>query len=281
VGIDNPVTNITLFREMYIAARLVSGGVKIIGSQNFSTVSGVIHVAPVFVDLSFMQTNNQSVVGNSPPLNEIANGWQVALPAGLSAMAQLPGYLQVPMSTLETDSVVFTFRRSGVEALAFKPTGTAWGLNDDESGNLALRHGDESLVGSYGHYSLLVYIEGALSSTGGALPASTVLGEMEFALHYECQPQPATTAFALLGIANAQAGTQLASRAPPNQPLLMAAADNIESSIPACRVVDDADIEEASFMAEVERMWGIATQVVQSLGPAINVIGPIISAFVL
>jgi hypothetical protein len=281
IGIDNPVTNITLFREMYASARLVSGGVKIVGTQNFSTVSGVIHMAPVFVSLSYMQNNNQSTVGNTPANNELANGWQVALPAGLSAMSQLPGYMQVPMSTLETDAAVFTFRRSGSEALAFKPTGTAWGLTDDDSGNLALRHGADNLVSSYGHYSLLVYIEGALTSTGGALPASTALGEMEFALHYECQPNPQTVAFALLGIGNPQAGTQLASRAPPNQPLLMAAADNFESAVPALRIVDDADVEEASFMAEVEKWWGVATQLVQSLGPAVNIIGPILSSFVL
>jgi hypothetical protein len=61
----------------------------------------------------------------------------------------------------------------------------------------------------------------------------------------------------------------------------MAAADNFESAVPALRIVDDADVEEASFMAEVEKWWGVATQLVQSLGPAVNIIGPILSSFVL
>jgi len=273
---DRPVSNISLLRSMYVAGRLVAGGVKFIGTQNFSTVSGVIHVAPVFVDMSFMTTNNQSTDGVTVTNNEMANGWQPALPAGLSAMSQLPGYKQFPMSALETDELVFTFRRSGPEALDFKPFGTAWGLNDEDSGTLTERAGATTNANSYGHYCLCVYVEGALTSTGGALPASTVLGELEIAMHYECQPNPATTAFTFLGVAAARAGTQLSTRAALDQPLLMAAANNIDGSIPAIRLVDDAGVEETGFMKEVERLWGVATKVVQSLGPAINVIAPLL-----
>jgi len=281
INIDNPVTNISFLRSAFRAARLVSGGIRASTTLNFSTVSGVIHVAPIYVDTSDMSNAapGQQNPAN-PTLTELANGWQVALPSNLSDIINLPGYCEYPFSSTEANEVVGLFRRYGQEALNFKPTSSAWGLDDHASGGLATRTGVSSMNG-YGHYCLLVYVQGVLTSTGGATPAGTSIGQLEIKCHYECQPNPSSFALSLntgvFGVFSAASG--LCSQAPPSQPLLMAAADNLCAHVPPVRQVDDSGIEELGFVEEVVRLWSGATRIASSVVSAVSTVSTLLAAF--
>jgi len=279
---DITASNLGSLRLLYSASRLVSGGVKFTSTLNFSTVSGTVHIAPVLVNMSRMTTTGGALGGATNQVAfEMTNGWQPALPANLPAMATLPGYFQYPLSAFENDEFVAIFKNVGAESRIFKPTTTTWGIDDNDSGNAATRYGDANVPDNYGHYCVLLYIEGVLNSAGTALPANTTIGEVEIVLNYECQPQADTSALANTGTLANQGGAQLAQPSPPYQPLLMAAYGNVAADIPAIRVVDDAGVEEHGFMAEVERLWGIGSQIVRSMGPVVDVIGPLLASMVL
>jgi len=280
-NLDTAIPNIAPLREMYSAARLVSGGVKIHSTQNFSTVSGTIHMAPVFVSYQQMTTNGLLTTSNqNVPVGEMSNGWQTVLPSSLPGLAQLNGYVQYPMSALETGEIAAIFKRYGEEAVQFKPTATQWGTSDGNTGNLVNRFGSSTNPNSTGHYYIVMYIEGALSSTGGALPALTQLGEIEVRLNYECQPNPSSAIMAS-NSNTGQMGIGQVSQAPPYQPLLAAAIDNLAMAVPALRCIDTTGIEEERFVKEVSSLWSNAVSVASSVASAVSVISPFLSALVL
>jgi len=279
IDTDVAVGNINGMRQLYSAARCVAGGVKITSTMNFSTVSGTIHMAPYFYDLSFMTTTlgGQTPGGDfNSVANEMANGWQAVLPTNLEAMANLPGYVQFPVSALEQDEMAAIFKRSGDEALLFKSLRTAWGMSDQDSGATATRTGSASVPDNVGHYGILLFVDGVTSSTGGALANNTPILEMEYRAHYECQP---TTAITIAG-GNlfSTGGTSLCSRAPNFQPLLMAAIDNIAAEIPSIRCVDVSGVEEAGFMTEVASLWKNATAIASSVYQAVPAVAGLLSA---
>jgi len=279
---DITASNLGSLRLLYSAARLVSGGVKFTSTLNFSTVSGTVHVAPVFVNMSRMTTTGGALGGVTNQVAfEMLNGWQAALPANLQAMATLPGYEQYPLSAFENDEFVAIFKNVGAEARLFKPTTTAWGIDDNGSGNTATRYGDANVPDNYGHYCILLYVEGVLNNAGAAFPSNGSIGEVEIALNYECQPQADTSALANTGTLGNQGGTQLCQPSAPYQPLLMAAAGNVAADIPAVRMVDDAGIEEHGFMAEVERLWGLGVKIARSVGPVVDVVAPLLASMVI
>jgi hypothetical protein len=212
---------------------------------------------------------------------EMTNGWQPALPANLPAMATLPGYQQYPLSAFENDEFVAIFKNVGAEARLFKPTTTAWGMDDNDSANFATRYGDANVPSNYGHYCILLYIEGVLNNAGTALPANTTIGEVEIVLNYECQPQADTSALANTGTLVNQGGIHLAQPSPPHQPVLLAAMGNVAADIPAIRVVDGAGIEEHGFMLEVEKLWNLGVSIARSVGPVVDMIGPLLAGLVL
>jgi len=192
-------------------------------------------------------------------------------------MINLPGYMEYPLSSLETDEMVAIFKRYGDEALLFKPTKSTWGMSDDGAPTLNYRHGDSENPNGYGHYCLMVCIEGVQSSTGGPPAAGTPLVEVEMKMHYECQPNPAN---AILTFAqNTMAhNPDFCSPSPPYQPLLMAAADNISSEIPPIRCVDDAGVEELGFVKEVSRLWKNACAVATSVASVVNITTGVLAA---
>jgi len=258
----------------------VSGGVKITATQSFSTVSGTIHVAPVFI--SYQEIMSVGNVGGPANVvnNELNNGYQLQLPNNLAAMANLPGYKQYPMSALEEDEIVVLFKRYGQEALDFKPTTQAWGCDDRGSQLISQRYGDAATTYGVGHYAICVFIDGCLTSTGTALPAATQVAEVEIRYHYECQANPTAIAFAGLGgpSANTFTGVNIADVSPPYQPLLMAAADNLAMKVPAVRCVDDSGIEEGSFISEAIRLWGNACAVASSVSSVVRIGSGILGA---
>jgi len=277
--LDFGIGNLNGMRQLYSTARLVAGGVKLTSTMNFSSVSGTMHLAPYSYNLSKMtSTSTTTQFGGSfnPTSTEMFNGWQPALPASLSAMAELPGYVQYPMSSLEQDEMVAIFKRFGEEALLFKPTTTAWGMDDNNAASLAVRRGDANAPSTVGHYGILMFVDGVLKSDGTALPNNTPLLEVEYRCHYECQPTTAVSIFS--NTAYASGGSALCSLAPANQPLVMAAADNLSADVPAIRCVDDAGVEEGGFMSEVSNLWGNAASVVSSVTQAIPAVSGLLSA---
>jgi hypothetical protein len=180
--------------------------------------------------------------------------------------------------------MVAIFKRFGEEALMFKPLTTTWGMDDGASGNLAFRGGDANMPTTIGHYGILVYVDGVQSATGGPLPNNTPLLEIEYRGHYECQP---TSGISVLTSSvngttttsvSPSGATTLCSLSPVNQPLVMAAADNICAEIPAVRCVDDAGVEEGGFMDEISNLWSNATSVVSSITQAIPAVSGLLSA---
>jgi len=276
---DFTISNIGPFRSSFSSARLVAGGVKITSTMNFSAVSGTIRMVPVFVNLSVTTSNNASQAGGAgnPETGEMQNGWQAQLPSNVSDMANLPGYVETSMSALEGDELVGIFKRYGPEAKLFKPTATAWGIDENSAGTLATRHGDANLPDSYGHYCLLVFIDGVLNAAGTPPAASTPLALASIRMHYECEP---TAASNILN-ERASGGGDIQGFSPEYQPILMAAADNLCVDIPPVRVVDDAGVEELGFIEECGVLWNSACKVAGAVTAAVGTAARLLSAFVL
>jgi len=281
IGQDLTASNLGSMRLLYSGARLTSGGVKFTSTLNFSTVSGTVHFAPVFVNMSRMTTTGGIPGGGTnQSAFEMLNGWQSALPANLQAMATLPGYTQWPLSAFESDEMLMIFKNVGEEARLFKPTVTPWGMDDNNTANPATRYGDANMPDNYGHLCCLMYIDGVTSSTGGALPAGSNIGEIEIALNYECQPQPDTAALSNTGTLANQSGAQFITPAAPHQPVLLAAMGNTAADVPVARVVDDAGVEENSFLQEVQRLFQSGLAIARSAGPVIDFLGMAMAALV-
>jgi len=273
---DIPMPNVPTLRALYSGARLVAGGAKVTSVMNFTNVSGTIHVAPVFVN-----TSRETSAGPAgfpgfanPTLTEMQNGWQTALPQNLSDMINLPGYMEYPLSSLEADEILAIFKRYGTESLLFKPTATAWGMDDNSLGTLASRYGDADSPDSIGHYSLCVFIDGVTGGIqAGPALAGTPLVELEVRNHYECQPNPLSSLTTSLG-----SGASLITPSPPSQPLLLAASDNLASDVSVVRCVDSAGVEEGGFVEEVVSLWRNACTVATSVVSAVNVASGLLAA---
>lgn len=280
VNIDNPVTSINTLRGLFHLIRLVSGGVKVTGTMNFSAVSGTVHACPVAVDTSKMTVVNAGLDPRSPVLTEVTNGWQNTLPQNLNDMVNTPGYVQFPLASLEANELDCIFKRYGQEAKMFKPSKTAWGMDDNHAGQLAQRYGDANSPSGFGHYGICINVTGVLKSDGTPAAPSTPIMDIECRYNLEGQANPAT--FSFFTATNRVLGSQgLCTHAPPYQPLLDAALDNMADGVPAIRSVDDAGVEEESFIAEVERVWNSAKRVASSVATAVETVGPLLSAMTL
>lgn len=277
---DVQITNIAALRSQYSGIRLVSGGVRFTSTLNYSTVSGTFHIAPVFINLTRVTSNGNTNLGGivNATTNEMQNGWQCQLPSSLSDMANLPGYASYPMSALETDEVIALYQRYSQTAKDFKPTATTWGMNDNDSGQLATgRVGDASMPDGYGHMCIVVFVSGLLTSSGTPASASTAFLETEWKLNYEVIANPASSIMQN-SISPVGAGGTM-SRALAYQPIRDAAADNICHNVPPIRCVDDAGVEEASFVNEVIRLWGVATRVAAGVTSTISAVSTALAAF--
>jgi hypothetical protein len=277
VNNDNVVSNIVQLRNLFSQARLVSGGGKLAGTMNFSTVSGTVHACPVPVNMQRVTQLNSTIDPRNPTLTEVSNGWQCVLPQNLGDMVNMPGYVETPLASLQTDELMMIYKRYGPEAKLFKPTQSAWGLSDAVGGQLAARFGAASIPDDYGHYCLCVFVSGVQNSTGGAATALTPIMNLQVRLNYECQSS-ASTSFFFSATNRVYSGQGLLTPAPEFQPLLDAALDNIASDIPAIRNVDDAGMEEVGFIDEVVRLWRGATAVAGSVSMAIEAAGPLLAA---
>jgi len=278
IDVDNVVSNIGPLRALFSGIRMVSGGVKLTSTLNFSMVSGTIHIAPVFVNMSRMVGVGDMVpAGAATAANQQLNGWQPSLPANLPSLANLPGYKQYPLSALETDEVMSIFARCGEEALLFKPSGTAWGCDANNTGHDATRYGDANVPDNVGHYAICVFVDGVTSSTGTPAAALTPIIELEYRAHYECQINPASAVTVGASTFYGSLGPD-AKQAAPHQPLLLAASNNMAAAIPAVRCVDEAGVEETSFVEEVVRIWRNVCSVVTTVRGAVDVVAPLLGA---
>lgn len=276
--VDNVVSNIGSLRALYAGLRMVSGGVKLTSTLNFSSVSGTIHIAPVFVNMSTMVGVGSVVpAGAATAPNQQMNGWQPSLPVNLPALSNLPGYKQYPLSALETDEVMSIFARCGEESLLFKPSGTPWGMDANNTGHTATRYGDANVPDNYGHYCLCVFVDGVTTSSGSPAAALTPIMEAEFRGHYECQINPATVLSVGASTFYGSLGPD-AKHAAPHQPLLQAASDNMAAAVPAVRCVDEAGVEESNFVEEVVRIWRNVCSVVTTVRGAVDVVAPLLGA---
>lgn len=283
LNVDYTIGNLPSYSNLFSSARMVAGGVKITSTQNFTSVSGTIHMAPCPYNFSMMTTTGdaaQASSGVNVPQQEMLNSWQCQLPTNLNAMSDLPGYVQYPLSSLEQDEMVAIFKRFGEEALLYKATGTAWGLTDDNTGTLQTRFGAAGVETTIGHYGILLYVDGVQSTTGGVVAPGTPILECEWRSHYECQPAGNSAVIGTTGgsVVSSIAGATICTPSPPYQPLLLAAADNLSSEIPTVRCVDDAGVEEVGFVTEVARLWKNASAIATSVSAAIPAVTGIISA---
>jgi len=282
IDTDSSIGNMVQYRAQFSGARLVAGGVKIFSVQNFATISGTIHIAPIFIGLQKdVNIGGGSFGGDNQPLvGSMANGWQCQLPANLEIMSAMPGYVQFPMSALEEDEVVCIFSRYGDEAKLFKPTGQMWGTDDSTGAHLNGRRGQADNSNGVGHYAVCVFVDGCTTSSGGALPNATPLLNMEWIGHYEAQPSGfnvfATNTTLFGGFFEAER-----CKSAPHQPLLMAAADNISADIPTVRCIDAAGVEESDFLTTVSEAFKSSVKIATSIAGAVDVIGPMLSALVL
>jgi len=272
IGADNVVSNIESLRLLYQNVRLVSGGIRMFGTMNFSTVSGVIHIAPVKIGF---QESVDLPVGTLgvPSTNEANNCYQLQLPGSLNDLENLPGYMSYSLSSLEDDEIVAIFQRYGDEAKLFKPTTAAWGLTSGFTAGVAdltKRTGNSNLFDSSGHYAIVVYISGVQTAAGNGAAALTPVMEFEARMNYECQSSAAATT----ALINAGAAT----RAPPHQVLLECAADNLCSDVPAIRNVDQGGEEEVGFVAEVARLWKNACRIAGTFAGAVDTAATLLGA---
>ncbi len=282
INIDIPSSNIVAMRALFNQARLVTGGATFSSSMPFSVVSGTVHYCPVPVSMLDSAIVDVSVDPQTPVLGESKNGWQVQLPQTLADMANMPGYGTTPLASLENDEVVGLFSRYGPAAKLFKSIQNVWGCSDGGAGSAATRYGVDNATSDYGHHVLVVCITGVLQSSGTAAAANTPIGEMVVRGNYECTTKASSwTAFGSGAAARVFAGQSLVSPAPPHQPVLDAALDNVAAAVPSLRVVDKAGVEEGSFLGEVQRLWNSATQVASSVLPAVEMALGMFSALAL
>lgn len=279
LNVDIVLPSLLTLRQLFSGVRLVTGGVKMTSNMNFSSVSGTIHVCPVFVNTSHDTSTGAS---SNPTTDTLQNGWQTALPQSLADMINLPGYKHFALSSLQADEVVALFRPYGPESRLFKPTSGAWGMDESGpglGGSLANRHGDSNNPDSVGHYSICVYIDGVSQIPGGPAVPLTPLIELEELLHLECQPNPSSAVISsglTLG-----SGTAMCAMSPPFQPLLMAASDNLSADVPVVRCIDASGVEEERFVNDVVNTWKGAARIASSVVSAVGTATTILSALAL
>lgn len=278
INIDNVIPNLSTLRQLYSAARLCAGALKLTSNMNFASVSGTIHLATVFVSLTRETSTGTS---SNPTTNELQNGWQTALPTNLSDMLALPSYKHYSLSSLEEDEIVGVFPRYGVEAELFKPTSTAWGIDDNSLGALSSRYGDSDNPNGVGHMYICVFIDGVTTTAGGPAPPLTPLVEMEIIYHYETLPNASSALFGTGSHAFIGSGTSMCRPSPPWQPLLCAAYSNIAAQVPPIRNVDAAGVDEAKFMEDVSSVWSSAKSVASSVTSAVSVATSLLGALAL
>jgi len=271
LGVDNTMPNLQDLRQLSSALRCVVGGLRFNSTMNFASVSGTVHMAPVFINYSTMTSFSTTPHTTS---SEIRNGWQPALPSHFTDLINLPGYVEFPFSSLESDEMIAVFRRYGEEALAFKPAATAWGMDDAASGTLVTRYGDANIPDGIGHYAVVVFVNNVLNSTGGPLPALTPMGQLQVKVHYEYQPNNNSSLLT-------NASGPFCTPSPQFQPILMAAAANIAADIPVIRCVDAAGVEEGEFIGEVVKVWRSAQKIAGAVVSTVSTVAGALALFAL
>lgn len=277
--LDNMMSNIAPFMSTYSTARLVSGGVKLFSTSSFSNVSGTIHLAPVYLDFSRFVNSGLGILGGgsvAPATGQYNNSWQAQLPASLAEMAQLPGYTQFALASLEEDEIAALFKRVGEEALLFKGTGAAWMIEGTAPES---RIGASTAPSGYGHMSILCFVDGFIPTTGVANDLPVL--ELEVRNHYETTFKGSSTMRVSSTLSVGAVTVVDGKQAAPHQPLLMAAADNLAADVPAIRLVDSAGVEESSFIQDVSNAWSSATRIASSVAGAIDIAGGLLAALVL
>jgi len=255
---DIVVTDLAAIRPLFSQARMVAGGIRITATQSFSNVQGTIHVCPVPMDSVYSALTSAGA--------GIQNCWQAALPAGIQQMLTYPGYRRYPVSALEGDQIIALFTGYGPEQYEFRDINTAWGLtNSGQPPTYANRTGTDNTESSFGIYSLLVAIEGEVTTTG------TTLVEIDYITHYECTPGPGVPATLI---------PSLAQRSPAYQPLMMAAAEDLITDIPPVSCRDDSSIAEEGFVRQLENLWNSACKTAASFKPVVD-LGMQLAAFLL
>lgn len=268
------------YMTRYSASRLVAGGFKLQGTSSYSSVSGIVHMAPIYVDMSLNSNDSQAVAGGgfvNYTTGLLRNGWQVQLPSNASDLAALPGYVQFPLSELQENTIVGLFKRVDSSAKLFKPTANAWML--EGSSGASTRVGAATSPDGYGHYCIVVFVEGFMpnGTTNNGVP---VMG-LDIIYHLETQIKGSSTYRVTSGlVVNNNTGSDVA-RACPHQPLLMAAADTMCGDIPAIRASDPGGIQETSFVSEVSRLWGTALRIASGVSTVFDVVGPALAALVI
>lgn len=177
-------------------------------------------------------------------------GWNNMIPLSVAAMKAMPGYAYTTLGELIQNDFVAVGRITSATAHHYRSMG---------SGYIILGNSTASGVESeYGWYGVLVAVEGA--------SAATAVLDIDFIAHYEGIQGAASTVF---------------SNSPPapHQPQLLAATNNLASSVPPARVTDDAGVQEEGFFAGVGRVWNSIVNITGAVSNAVDFVAEAAASF--
>jgi len=174
-------------------------------------------------------------------------GFNATLPLNLAQLTESPSMVRFPVQTLIMDELICVFKHVSPNAYDYRSLTQSW----SQTAHLG---GVENIVGVSAF---------TLVATGGVANAPAL--DIEFCVNYEALP---------VGNSNISS-LNIATPPAPYRPLLMAAAETLIKDTPDARLVDDAGVEEDSFMRSMESAWKVATKVASSVTDVAGVIAKV------
>jgi len=232
----------------YAAWRMVNGGIKIC-CPNGSTTAGMVTVSQFLFD-----PYRGAVTGAGA-----GNGFDASFPISFADVFHQKNMVRVPISSLTVDEVVSVFKPSSPNAYDYR------------SMNTPHFHGQTvplpATAASYIDTGASLGIPFIAVLVSGCAAATSVL-DIEVCINYEFMPA-----------AHAGSTNPADLKPEPSRPQVMAATETMVADAPDSRIIDDGGVAEEGFVASMEKAWGTACRVANSVGEVASALNAI-SAFV-